>query len=123
MTKNENNFGSYLKELRLAADLRIRDICRKVGYDPSNWSKIERGKLPPPNKQEVLLSWAEALKISENKYQQFVDKAMVAQGIIPDDIMNEEEIVKMLPAFFRTIRGEKPTKKEIDSFIDIIKRS
>ncbi len=41
-------FGDYLKSRRLERDLTLRDFCRSAGEDPSNWSKVERGILPPP---------------------------------------------------------------------------
>jgi len=122
MNKKANFFGRYLKTFRFKAELSIRDVCRQVNYDPSNWSKIERGKLPPPASKDTLLDWAKVLKVPQAKEQEFIDKAMIAQGYIPDDIISKKEFVNLLPAFFRTLRGNKPTKQEIDNFIKIIKK-
>ncbi|MDD4409361.1 MAG: hypothetical protein PHW52_01770 [Candidatus Pacebacteria bacterium] len=52
-----------------------------------------------------------------------MDYASVAQGIIPHDIVLDENIVGHLPVFFRTLRNEKSTKEEMDRFIELIKRS
>ena len=50
-------FGKTLKKLRAEKELSIREICKKVNYDPSNWSKIERGKLSPPSNEGTLKKW------------------------------------------------------------------
>ena len=48
-------FGDYIKQLRLKQKLTLRDFCKKFAHDPSNWSKIERGKLLPPNDENTLV--------------------------------------------------------------------
>jgi transcriptional regulator with XRE-family HTH domain len=125
--KNANlkKFGEILKDLRMKKNLSLRDICKKVNYDPSNWSKIERGLISPPSDKETLSQWANTLGIKNGsaEYYNFIDLANIAQSIIPDYIMQEADLVKALPAFFRTVRNEKPTKKEIDDLINLIKNN
>jgi transcriptional regulator with XRE-family HTH domain len=125
--KNANlkKFSELLKELRMKQNLSLRDVCKKVSYDPSNWSKIERGLISPPSDDDVLSRWANALGLAKEskEYYEFIDQASIAQGIIPDYIMQEKDLVKALPAFFRTVRNEKPTKKEIDDLISLIKNN
>ena len=48
--------------------------------------------------------------------------ANIDAGIIPDDIRSNEEVLKALPMFFRTIRSDKPTAEELDKLIDMIKK-
>jgi transcriptional regulator with XRE-family HTH domain len=123
MNKNLKQFGQSLKKLRMGQNMSLRDICKIVNYDASNWSKIERGIISPPSDVKVLDTWAHALGLSKSKkeYQEFVDEALIAQSIIPDDIMAHSGSVAYLPAFFRTIRGQKPTKEEIDQLMRLIK--
>lgn len=118
-------FGELLKDLRMRQNFSLRDICKMVNYDPSNWSKIERGLISPPNDERTLSQWAGALGIKEGstEHYDFIDLANIAQGIIPDYIMQEKDLVRALPAFFRTARNEKPTKKEIDDLINLIKNN
>jgi len=125
MNKNLQKFGKLLKNLRIERNLSLREICKLVGYDPSNWSKIERGIISPPSDERILQSWAKALGLSPKKKEgrEFIDEARVAQGIIPEDILTSQDAVKCLPAFFRTLRNEKPTKEEIDQLIKLIKNS
>ena len=45
------------------------------------------------------------------KWYSLVDLAAADRGIIPNDIMENEELVKELPAFFRTLRGKSLLNK------------
>ena len=118
----KKKFGRILKELRIKRGLTLRHACRIAGYDPSNWSKIERGKMSPPSDEKILRKWTKILKISgSQKIQEFIDEARLVQGILPQDILSKGNLVDFLPAFFRTLRNKKPTKKEIDHLIELIK--
>lgn len=123
MIKNLTKFGTNLKGLRLKSNFSLREICRKVNYDPSNWSKIERGKISPPSDENTLCSWAIVLGLKKDSaaFNEFIDSAMIAQGIIPADMLDQQSVVNCLPAFFRTLRNKKPTKEEIDHLVDLIK--
>lgn len=121
MPKNLKKFGSLLNKLRTENNLSIREICKLVNYDPSNWSKIERGLISPPSDDKTLKLWAKVLKVKGEGIQEFMDNASIGQGIIPDDILNKAEMLELMPAFFRTVRNKKPNKEEIDRLINLIK--
>lgn len=123
--KNLKKFGDMVYKLRLENGLTLREICRRAGYDPSNWSKMERGLISPPSEKKKLESWALILGIkkSSKELDEFVYLANVAQGIIPFDVMKEKELVASLPAFFRTLKNKKPTKEEVDNIINLIKNA
>lgn len=123
--KNLQKFGATLEELRIKRGLTLREVCRLVNYDPSNWSKIERGKISPPSDLKTLKRWARVLGLSKDKraLQRFIDEAQIAQGIIPQDILNQKNALGYLPAFFRTLRNEKPTREEIDRLIELIRNA
>lgn len=125
MPKNLKKFGQKLKQLRIAKNLSLREICKLTSYDPSNWSKIERGIISPPANKQILSKWAKALglKTGSSDYENFSDEAMIGQGIIPEDILMRGDAVKSLPAVFRTLRNEKPTKEEIDRLIELIRNA
>jgi transcriptional regulator with XRE-family HTH domain len=125
MSKNLQKFGQILKSLRIKRELSLREVCKLVDYDPSNWSKIERGRLSPPTDRVALSRWAKALGLQKNKieFQKFLDEAQIAQGIIPEDIFSQENAMGYLPAFFRTLRNEKPTRQEIDRLIELIRNA
>ena len=121
MRKNLKKFGQNLKNARIARNLSLREICKKINYDASNWSKIERGIISPPHDKTTLSKWAEALQLSTTETERFIDQAVIAKGQIPKDLLSDKKIVKLLPAFFRTLRNERPTDKEVDNMIEMIK--
>lgn len=123
MNKNLQKFGQTLKDLRIKKELSLRDVCKETGYDPSNWSKIERGIISPPADEKTLTKWAQTLGLNIKQTNEFIDEAKIAQGIIPEDILSQPNAVKYLPAFFRTLRNEKPTKQEIDKLIELIRNA
>ncbi len=118
-------FGELVKNLRMEHDLTLREFCRRLNCDPSNWSKIERGLASPPQENETLLKIAEIFKleIKSEKFQELKDKASITAGNIPDDILSDDETLMALPKFFRTIRNEKPTKDELERLISSIREN
>ena len=56
-----NQFGSFLKKARLRTGLGLRDFCILHRFDPGNYSRIERGLFGPPQSQEQLEKYAQAL--------------------------------------------------------------
>lgn len=117
-------FGEYIKNKRLGKDLTLREFCRRLEEDASNWSKIERGVIGPPQDTEKLKKIAAILSITEgsDEWGTLVDMASVGAGIIPEYIMSDKEIVNALPVFFRTIGSVKPTKEELEDLIEAIKK-
>ena len=92
-------------------------------YDPSNWSKIERGKAKPPSNPETLSRWARAVGLKPNtpEWQEFLDRTALANGALPPDLLADDDLVSRLPAFFRTIRGEKASLEELRAVAEIIR--
>lgn len=113
--KKTINFGRYFEQLRQERGLTLRMFCKKALCDPANISRMERGLIPPPKGREILEKYAEALGLVEgsDEWYKFFDLAAADQGIVPQDIMADAELVKVLPVFFRTLRGQKPTKAEM----------
>jgi transcriptional regulator with XRE-family HTH domain len=124
MSKKTQSFGEKIKNLRIDKQLSLREVCKITGYDPSNWSKIERNKMSPPSNEKILLKWAKILGLKNKEdIQNFIDEAKIVQGIIPSDVLSNKNVVEYLPAFFRTLRNKKPTKEEIDKLIELIRNA
>jgi len=119
------SFGTFIKDLRLKMGLGLREFCLKYGHDPSNWSKIERDKLSPPKDRETLEKWAEQLGLKEEskEWYLFFDLASISKGNIPSDILSDKELANMLPLFFRTVRGQKPSKDELLKLAEKMRRA
>lgn len=62
---SDKTFGGYLKELRLKRHLTLREFCLRNRLDAGNQSKLERGKLSPPETAELLDFYCKALKATK----------------------------------------------------------
>jgi len=117
-------FGEFIKERRIDKGIGLREFCKRIEIDASNWSKVERGLLAPPQDEEKLRKIAQALgiKLGSALWEEMKDKSNIDAGIIPEDILSDEKVLNSLPMFFRTIRSEKPTPEELDKLINMIRK-
>jgi len=115
-------FGKFIKELRARQRLGLREFCLEHGHDPSNWSKIEREVLAPPRDENTLRTWAKqlGLKPGSEDWLKFFDYAAVDAGRIPDYVLKDEKLVAQLPAFFRTLSGQKPSREDLEKLFAVI---
>jgi transcriptional regulator with XRE-family HTH domain len=118
-------FGTFIKELRARRRLGLREFCLEHGHDPSNWSKIEREVLQPPRDEETLRAWAKqlGLKPGSDDWLKFHDYAAVDAGRIPGHVMENEELLAKLPAFFRTLSGQKPSRVDLGKLIKVLRET
>lgn len=128
MNKNEDkmneNFGIFFRDRRIALGFTLRAFCERFGYDPGNISRLERNILTPSVDENILKGYAKALQIEQDspEWVTFFDLAYTAKGTIPLDIRNNQQIMSVLPAFYRTARGEKLDKKKINELINLISK-
>lgn len=115
-------FGEFVKILRSEQRLGLREFCVRYEHDPSNWSKIERGVIPPPKDlglQEKLAAQL-GLEPGTERWNEFFDLASAANCMLPYDL-RDSQVIEMLPLIFRTVRGTKPTEDELRRVISHIK--
>ena len=121
---SSKNFGEFFREKRVNSGLTLRKFCERYGYDPGNISRLERNILSPTLDDDKLAGYASALKIkrdSEN-WVLFHDLAHTSKGKLPADIKNDDEVLNMLPAFFRTMRNKKIDKQKLEKLIELLKK-
>jgi len=123
--KGGSRFGEYLKNLRVERRISLREFCKNSGDDPGNYSRLERGLMSPPQDEKILARYANALDLKKGseEWQMLFDIAAAEKGIIPKDILSDKKMVGYLPAFFRTLRGQKPTPEEMFKVAEKIKES
>jgi transcriptional regulator with XRE-family HTH domain len=117
-------FGEFIKERRISLGITLRGFCRRIGIDASNWSKTERGLLLPPRDDETLRKIAQVLGIKEGSeaWIEMKDKAHIGAGRIPRDLLSDARIAQALPILFRTARAKRPTSKQLDQLIHILRK-
>lgn len=113
-------FGQQIKELRIESQLTLRDFCKRIEMDPSNWSKIERGIIQPPQDSQLLQQIQATLNLDGQQLQNLKDLADVARGEIPADLRDEELMAKM-PAFFRAMKGQEYTEEDLEKLKESVR--
>jgi len=88
-------FGDYIKEHRIHAEMTLRSFSKQIGMDPSNWSKIERNIISPPQDEQLMQRISELLKLDSKANQELLDLADIARGQIPVDLLDNELMAKM----------------------------
>ena len=118
-------FGEFFKELRIQEGISLRRFCVENGFDPGNISKLERGRTAPPKSNDVLKGYAEALSLAEGTpdWENFFDLAAAYAGVVPTDIMTDDELVSKLPLVFRTIRGQRIDTAKLRELAELIRES
>lgn len=117
-----NNFGEFFRKKRIGLGLTLRSFCERYNYDPGNISRLERNIISPSIDMKKFEGYASALKIQRDseEWTTFFDLAHATKGKIPEDIMKDPKIISILPAFYRTVRGEKMDKKKIKQLIELL---
>lgn len=115
-------FGDFFRSKRIKIGFTLRSFCEQYNYDPGNISRLERNILSPSIDTQKLEGYAKALKIQKDTedWTMFFDLAHTAKGKIPEDIQNNPQLLSILPAFYRTARGEKLNKNKIQQLIDLL---
>ncbi len=115
-------FNENVKKLRIEKRLTLRNFCAAVGFDPSNWSKVERGINPPPGDIKILEKLAGFFGLEGAAKLNFIDEAALQRNEIPSDLANNKILQKALPAFFRAARGHELTPEELENLSNDIKK-
>ena len=123
-TKREE-FGSYLRSLRLKAGYGLRRFAAQVGYQPSNLSNLERGKLPPPRDPQVLEELADALSLAEGsaEREKFFDLAREALDVpLPADVERYARSRKAVTVLLRAARDKHLTDEDLYALLEHINK-
>lgn len=121
---SRNAFAMLLKRLRIERGLTLREFCSRQGFDPGNYSRLERGVFNPPRDRKKLEQYARALGITpgSDDWLEFFDTAAASRGEIPEDLLSDGEVVQKLPVLFRTLRAKPVSPEKLDELIDRIRR-
>jgi len=118
----EQNFGAFFRSKRISLGFTLRSFCERYSYDPGNISRLERNILSPSIVRQKLEGYALSLKIPRDseEWTTFFDLAHAAKGKVPADLLESPHILSILPAFYRTARGEKMDKEKIKKLIELL---
>ena len=118
------HFGQLVQARRAEIRLTLRDCAIRAQLDPGNLSKIERGRLAPPQDSAVLERLMEALELSgSDRARELMDTALTESGRIPHDILSNEEVMAAMPIFLRTVNNKQLEGAQIDRLIELIRNA
>ena len=120
-----NDFGEFIRVRRAALRLSLRSFAERADLDAGNASRIERGRVAPPESLEILDRIASALDLRRGspEYQQLMDLSAAAKGRIPQDLLSDEEVAARLPILFRTLRSKPLSGDQLEKLIDSIRKA
>jgi transcriptional regulator with XRE-family HTH domain len=117
-------FGPHARKIRVERGETLRQFCAGAGMDPAYVSRIERGLLAPPQDPAKLDLYAEALGLvrGTDAWQTFMDLAATASGRLPQDALENKQLMACLPAFLRTMRGQRMEDAELEHLVEMIRK-
>ena len=117
-------FGEFVKERRLASRITLRAFSQSLGFDPANYSRIERGLAPPPTSEERLRAMARLLGIEADteEYREMLRLADLGRGQIPRAVLSDAEVVAKLPLLFRTLEGDRVDESMLEELYTALRR-
>ena len=118
-------FGEFFKQKRTGLKKTLRQFCAENKLDPGNISKLERGLMAPPQGSDKLEEYASCLHIKKgtDDWYNFFDLAHISSGRIPEELLNNANVVTSLPILFRTLSGKKISKKKLDALVELIRKA
>src|SRR2546421_2473481 len=119
-----NSFGAFVKSRRTERRITLRAFSEALGYDPANYSRMERGLLMPPTNPERLTAFARELEIprDSDEYREMVRLASLSRGEIPPAVLSDQAVLAKLPVLFRTLEGDKVDEEVLDELFETMKK-
>jgi len=117
-------FGKFFKQKRMETKLTLRQFCINKGLDPAFISRLENEIIPAPSKDSLLKTLAKALNLKDTtpEWVEFFDLASLSRGEVPEDIKQDfPEVLAYLPAFLRSVKKNKVTKKDVKELVELVK--
>lgn len=115
----KTTFGQYLRSLRAARALGLRQFARDVGMQPSNYSNMENGFLKAPG-DAALKNIATVLRLADgfNKRKRLFDLAARARADIPVDSREFTARHPLVPAMLRSIKDKRLSRAHFQALLD-----
>ncbi len=118
-------FGEAVRERRKELRLGLREFALRTGLDPGNLSKIERGRLNPPQEPAVLdrICMALEMTLDEERCIALKDAAALDVGRLPPDVLADEHIAAQLPLLLRTVQNKRLDADQLARLVELIRES
>lgn len=115
-----SRFGAMVRDRRGELRLTLRAFAEQAAIDPGNLSKIERGREKPPQEEAVLDRICAALELEGSAARELKDIALVENGRIPTDMLENEELMARMPVLLRTVNNQPLTDEQLAALVKAI---
>ncbi len=118
-----DTFGATVRQRRKELRLGLREFALRTELDPGNLSKIERGRLNPPQDINALDRICMALEwdLGGEMATMIHDLAAVEAGNIPPDLLTDAEVVARIPLLLRTLKNRQLDAEQMDQLIQMVR--
>jgi transcriptional regulator with XRE-family HTH domain len=114
------NFGELLRTYRLKKEITLREFANMTEIDSAYLSRVERGTISPPQKEQLLTAIIEALELTKEEAQILRDQAATENKAFPEDVAEKVKQVPGIPMLLRTVANKKLTPEEMERIIKYI---
>ena len=119
-----SRFGSIIRDRRAELRLSLRDCALQANMDFGNLSKIERGRMAPPQDSEVINRLISVLGFDGTDHAGALrDAAALENGRIPAAVLADEAVMAALPIFLRTAQNRQLDEATVEKLIDMIRNA
>ena len=121
---NESKFGLMYRALRLQAGLGLREFCIQSELDPAYISRLERGRIKLPKREKIEeLALAVGLERGTAQWTELLTQADIEAERIPKEILDDEEVIELLPAVCRSLNNRKADRDKVLKLMDLLKKA
>lgn len=118
-----STFGRLIRLRRGELEMRLGELARRADLDAGNLSRIENGRVPPPQNEAVLSRIFMALDLEADgpTAKHLRDVAAIENGRIPHDIVADEQIMAQMPLLLRSVAKHRLNPEEVDRLVGLIR--
>ena len=114
-------FGVMLREMRAKNAITLRELSMVSDVDLGYLSRLERGSVPPPQKNELLESIITGVRATQEEAQSLRDQADQDNKAFPRDIADRMKEMEGVPLLLRTVANKELSKEELEKITEYIK--
>lgn len=112
-------FGEYLRKLRLARGITMRGMAAELGYSPSYYGDVERGRKAPFTK-DTIDEIKRILRLSGSQYIELLDLAGEWKDKIAPDLTEYIQNTERARIALRTARDHNISDERWDEIIKLL---
>lgn len=120
----KETFGQLVARRRAELRLTLRECALRADIDAGDLSKMERGKLAPPQGAVVVERLVAALELTGTEAgRTMLDRAALENGRLPGDLASNPALVSALPLLLRTFDNRQLDDERLQRLLEKIREA